>query len=103
MPQLTVSLPVSAPGDFTVAYTRAYFQERANESGVAELILRLPLPPIAGKLSVDKSVKLDVRYVPSHGEPNSLSISWSTPDTAAFPSFEGTLTARSQGEAVCRL
>lgn len=104
MRHLTVNTPVRAPGGFTLAYVRTYFEERTRGADAAEFSLRLPLYALAaGHLSVDKPVTIEARYVSKHGAPDSIEVSWSPQGTMAIPSFAGTFATTTSADGGCLL
>ena len=103
MRRLTVSVPVRAPCGFMLAYVRTYFQERAHGIDVSELRLHVPLHNLAGGLSVDKPVHVELRYLPNRGAHDGLAISWIPAETAAFPRFQGVFEARKLHDVDCQL
>jgi hypothetical protein len=98
---LAGSVVVSAPAGFTLAFVATYFSHK--KSGVGALPLKVPLRTPAGDLALEKTVSIDVRYVPSGGEPHALSVSWSPNGTTTVPSFGGTMTTKALSDSTCRL
>lgn len=104
MRHLTVSAPVRAPSGFTLAYVRSYFQERTQGVNATPFSLRLPLYALnAGRLSVEKPVSIETHYVSNDDAPDTIQVSWTPEGTMAFPSFDGSLAAKTDGDARCLL
>jgi hypothetical protein len=103
MRHLTVSLTVSAPAGFTLAFVREFFEERTRDAGAAGLALRLPFPAAAGGAALEKTVMIHAGYVAGKGAPDSFEIAWTPDGTSAFPRFEGAFTTTPAGEETCRL
>lgn len=103
MPRLTVSVAACAPDEFTLSYARTFFEERASGTRVAQIELHVPLPPIAHGITIDKAVTLRAHWVPDRSGTHALGISWSTPDSNAFPGYDGVLTACGSSDGQCVL
>ena len=87
MRRLTASVPVRAPSGFTLAFAWSYFKQQAEVPGTSNLPLRLPLDAIARGLAL----------------PDAIDISWAPEESAAFPTFSGSLRTSSENDGDCRL
>ena len=104
MRTVVASIPVKAPGDFTVAFLNSYIQEHLLTSSGPHLQLHLPLHELAGVGVIEVDVTVHVTYLPKHaGESPRLLIAWSPGDPHLFPSFDGTITAVSCEGTKCTL
>jgi hypothetical protein len=103
MRRLTASVPVRAPSGFTLAFAWSYFKQQAEVPGTSNLPLRLPLDAIARGLALHQPVAVEARYVEGDGTPDAIDISWSPEESAAFPTFSGSLRTSSENDGDCRL
>jgi hypothetical protein len=101
--ELSVAVPVSAPGGFALAFLNTYVGDLAGgDAGHGTMPLRYSLTQIAG-LVLERDVSVHVEYVPQPGGlPPSLTIAWE-PDESLFPSFRGVLHAMPENERSCTL
>jgi hypothetical protein len=95
MRHLTVSVPVRAPSEFTIAYVTTYFEAPAYRDEAGGQSIVFPLPKAAGGASVEKMVRVALK-VHRHRE-RLVEISWDPIDSELFPRFHGSFKTN-QGE-----
>ncbi|GAC1406605.1 MAG: hypothetical protein NVSMB64_12440 [Candidatus Velthaea sp.] len=92
MRRIKSSISVQAPCAFTLSSLNTYLRDSED------LRLRVPIQPFGNALALETAVTVDVEY--AHHE---LAIRWMPQGEAAFPCFDGTITAKDDGNEGCAL
>jgi hypothetical protein len=100
MTRLRESVLVESPAEQGVARLDQFFTSLRGSDGTARIRLRVPSDGVAQELSIDREVHVEARRAGGESPLDDLLvIRWSPEGTAVFPTFEGTLIVRENGEA----
>jgi hypothetical protein len=99
--ELSVSTDVKAPSGFAVAFLNTYVRDLGGGGEDATIPLRYTIKQLAG-LTLERDVTVRVDYQPDASGPAQLNVAWE-PDKSLFPSFAGSLSTTSTGDASCTM
>ena len=95
MPRLRDRASVDLPVEQTRAGLDRFFTSLRQRDGVARIRLRVPGDGPAFGLSIDRTVRIEVR---ESLDPNSIRITWAPEGPTIFPTFEGVLVTWPDGQ-----
>lgn len=94
MPCLRDRTSVDLPIELTKAGLDRFFSSLRQKDGVSRIRLRVPTDGPTLGLSIDRAVRIEAR---SSLDGSSIRVTWTPEGTSVFPTFEGELVIRSDG------